>query len=426
MLQVLKRATDLLLIKKSEAAGVYLCESMGADILLDVLDDFSHPEAVGPQGAPGGPNPAVSALGDLATIFRSLESASSSTPSDQKLQVFMDECLATLSVQWDDVLKCVLAFVRQPSASNTSYETWKCLARLFDAVLGDADKSEYKIQLASFSAVGDIVVELVCLIDPRSNRPLDLRSTQNGECWIVHLFYNLSREGPVREGIISRLRFASRRRRTRFVSAIVERVQDHGDKLGGADSLHPASQGLSKLVGASALLATHFERDFEQPNFGFHAAQAVRHLVKEGVERNIQSGTFWWNISQSINYLARLAVTPGWGKTTCGILEGGIIPSLLYVLPRLDAGRRQGLDEAAQKFLPILSDSRAYASAKLAGGVQTSSDYARGLPEPPSFELIIKAFSDVLTRGSSAFGGTETAPVCCSLKVSLDCLHHFL
>jgi hypothetical protein len=216
---------------------------------------------------------------------------------------------------------------------------------------------------------------------------------------------------------------------TELLKCISGRIQDALSASKNVSAVEAGALDLAHLASAlSVLPRSQLHREFAGESILSEATRAVAEMVDRAVQAGVKDTIIWSNIGECISNLIRIS-KPRSGKadhTIEMVLEAGIIPPLLLVLPLcIDSSTSRDLDEAAQDILYWLLDSRLFLAGQKGGWCEgLFHDPRLKTSYSPASRNVVKSLRDAyvfaLHYCEQTFGTETVIPVrmCCSLRVS--------
>ncbi|KAF6765532.1 hypothetical protein DFP72DRAFT_204564 [Ephemerocybe angulata] len=289
-------------------------------------------------------------------------------------------CLRILLDRWPGVMswmKFLLLYGAKTSLDNVGLSqsiVTMCTSALA-TILTESEKDPLKLEIVSMTCTVDIVLLLLCQVNPKTKRYYDIPPTSSSICAIIELariFLN-SQEGW--DAMHLRLRTVDPCTRQAAIRFFIVRIEQ---MVSQADRTNFNAVVKSYLCLVEAVIPVLFDdgiwQAFHKEGFIVKYTSALCLLTEKAHASDFVDPEFWAHISAASNVLVKafiIKLSPNPGAYLPKMMEGGILKCLYLCLGHVnrgDVGLQSGsIWEALVLLQPFMYLSQAYAAAAIRG-----------------------------------------------------------
>ncbi|TEB21085.1 hypothetical protein FA13DRAFT_170270 [Coprinellus micaceus] len=287
----------------------YLSKNMGLDVLHSMLGNLDA--SLIPPANTEGHSPATrrhvdiasSTMTDLLVILGSFNDAA----NPLTLKPFMDDCWTLLVERRDEVARWILYFIPYSVASSSVGNILHVCVEVM-MMMNSEHRGFYKEEIISAASTARIIIHLICLTHPRTQKVVTCRQAPFRGCsitevWRLYLTVNASSHLSV----VEQLTMASPATRRQVITALVDSARERTSQMCDRRAIRAASRCFFNLVSGTWVFPYPLWRTLNSRTFMAHCSKYLLAFAKEAGEYQDHESDIWLYISQSAEMLAMTA-----------------------------------------------------------------------------------------------------------------------
>ncbi|KAF6755161.1 hypothetical protein DFP72DRAFT_348428 [Ephemerocybe angulata] len=292
------------------------------------------------------------------------------------VQTYTASCMCILLNRWPGVMswmKFLLLYGAKTSLDDVGFSIVTVCTKALATILTEAENDPLKLEIVSMTCTVDIVLLLLCQVNPKTKRYYDIPPTSSSICAIVELariFLN-SQEGW--DAMHLRLRTVDSRTRQAAIRFFIVRIEQMVSQADGTNFIAVVKSYLCLVEAVVPILIDDgIWQAFHKEGFIVKYTSALCLLTEKAHASDFADPAFWTHISAASNVLVKafiIKLSPNPGAYLPKMIEGGILKCLYLCLPHVNRGDiplPSGSIWQALVFLqPFMYLSQAYVAAAL-------------------------------------------------------------
>ena len=292
-------------------------------------------------------------------------------------------------------------------------------------LLSEIDGNPLKEELVSMPATIDLLILLLCHVDPDTGKYFDCVTpdgTLDSHDLFRKVWYPVATSAQGRERLIERIANRSQKDQKRIAVALVMRAQLFTETLETEKQLNDGLLRLVQLFNTTSTLSwaaclgtgTSIWKLLNRQRFLYDYTVALFKVVERAKELNVEKPAVWSSVNQSTTTLALMAVfaAPNPVDVIPQVIEGGIVPCILESIPHTlkvwPPASHAFTVEPLRMLYPFLYVEKIYASLENHGDLDYLDEW-NNVAVPTPAEEIYKEWMKLLERSYYSFGA-ESRP----------------